>query len=730
MVDTATAAQQDYISALSDAIDKKGTPKSFDFSKVPDGVDKQKVLEVLNLPDNYTQALSGAISQGKNPKLDFSQIQTNSSSSIPQYASSQQQQQYPISSTLAKGLGVGLEGLSAPFQAVGEPIRQAITTAEGKNPGPYRAPTAIQRLLPSLQTKEQAPDMFSAIVNPASAGLKGLAATAMNASQGPQAALQVGTQAINQPPGLPEAALSMGAALGSGEAGNLPFTAAIKPFAALGKLLETGELAGIPGTGMIGKAASGVDAVPLGLENLTAHANPEVLQAAKANDVPLTPAGITGSPTLASIEGFLRKLPFSSNVMQKQFATQLEALGKVREPIVEASKPVADLGLDVQQGLSAASNSAMGKAKGLYDNVSASLPQNTPIALDNLTSKAGELLDAQSKLPAGARASGASNLLNDLVSETTEGQPTANKIMDFPTIQALRAELNSRIAQANSALGSASPNAKFQSSPEARIYSQLKDALDSDLQSFSYKTGGAFQSSYSEATKTYQAYKQQFSDDKFIQSILHEQNPENVVNKVISAAKNNPRALGTLKLNLPIDTLNDLQTYFIKDMTEKDPNVFSPTHFVSQYNSIGEKQLESILGSQKLAQLRPLYILSKASITAEKLGSSNTGSSPGIAGAVGMTAPLMMALRGIATGQPLKGIGMGMGIMGAEMEGLPMLAKAYLSKPMGKLLTRQIGMTPSFPATGAISQVAAKTNLPIEALIKQLKAKYDARRQM
>jgi hypothetical protein len=100
-----------------------------------------------------------------------------------------------------------------------------------------------------------------------------------------------------------------------------------------------------------------------------------------------------------------------------------------------------------------------------------------------------------------------------------------------------------------------------------------------------------------------------------------------VVNKVISAAKNNPRALGQLKLSLPTQTLNDLQTYFIKDMTEKDPNVFSPSHFVRQYDSIGEKQLTNILGPEKMAELRPLYTLSKAGVNSESAANVGTGPS-------------------------------------------------------------------------------------------------------
>lgn len=694
--------------------------------KAPDG----KTLTV-QIPNGTDPASYG--SMGDEAVKHYSS--TIQPSNLPSYATPDQQKQYPVSSMISKGLGVGMEALNATFQAVGEPIRQAVTTAQGQDPGTYRPPTIVQRIgamLPKLginQTKEQAPDMFSAAVNPAVSGYRGAGAIAANADQGTGPALQAGQQAVNQPPGAPEAALSTVAALGSGEVGNLPFTAAIKPFAAIGKLIETGHLAGIPGSGMALKAATEMDAIPLGLENLTAHANPEILAMQKSNNPQvakaanlMTAGGLTGSPTLNAIESFGKKMPFSSNIFQKRFGQIYDALSSIKEPIVEASKPPADLGLDVQQGLSNASNAAYGKAQSLYSNAENAIAPNTQIPLDAVQAKAAELLKAQGKLPKGAQTSGAVSLLQDLTDQRA-------KFMDYPTLQGLRSELNAKIAQANSALGTASPNAKFNSSPEARIYGQLKDSIDEAMSKFSDQTGGAFQSAYSEANKTYQTFKQTFKNDKFVQSILNEQNPANVINKVVSAAKDNPRALGQLKLSLPSSTLNDLQTYFIKDMTEKDPNVFSPSHFVSQYDSIGEKQLTSILGPDKMAELRPLYVLSKAGINAEKSGQAASGpSGAGMSSSMMLRGPLMGLLAGVAGGHPIKGAMAGTAMLGAEMEGLPMLAKGYLSNPATKLLSRQIGMTPSFPAAGAVAQTAAKSEVPIQTLIERLKQKIDDRK--
>ncbi len=192
----------------------------------------------------------------------------------------------------------------------------------------------------------------------------------------------------------------------------------------------------------------------------------------------------------------------------------------------------------------------------------------------------------------------------------------------------------------------------------------------------------------------------------------------------MSAAKNNPRALGMMKLSLPPETVNDLQTHFIKDMSEKDPNIFSPSYFAKQYDSIGEKQLTTILGPDKVAQLRPLYALSKAGMNAESAGQAASGpSGAGVGSSMMLRGPIMAFLSGAAGGKLLGGGLKASALAGAMMEGLPLGAKAYLSGPVGKVLTRQVGMVPSFPTLGAVAPLAAKLGGSINAISQNPQAK-------
>lgn len=136
----------------------------------------------------------------------------------------------PSVSNTVSGLAQGaLETLSAPFQAVGESIRVAgegtpaspnipflpkLATAE--DPSGFRAPSILQRIMPSLKTPEPPADPFQKMYQ----GLEGVA----NLPRGIKAASDVVT-------GQPDAAAQLGGlglALGLGDVGNMPAKAAGK----------------------------------------------------------------------------------------------------------------------------------------------------------------------------------------------------------------------------------------------------------------------------------------------------------------------------------------------------------------------------------------------------------------------------------------------------------------------------------------------------------------------
>jgi hypothetical protein len=80
----------------------------------------------------------------------------------------------------------------------------------------------------------------------------------------------------------------------------------------------------------------------------------------------------------------------------------------------------------------------------------------------------------------------------------------------------------------------------------------------------------------------------------------------------------------------------------------------------------------------------------------------------------------------MALGHPVKGALAGGALLGAEMEGLPMMAKGYLSGPATRMLSRQSDIIPSIPEGASQSAMTAgKTSIPLQDLINRLKQKFN-----
>lgn len=629
---------------------------------------------------------------------------------------------------IAGKVGQGaLNTLSAPFQVAGEAIRQAGTQdplqiATTKDPRGLRAPSIVQQFAPSLRTPEPPADPFMQ----AAMGLKGIASTAANLPKGVQPALEAGREAVQGPPGIAEhmGALAMG--LGTGEAGNIPFTAAVNA------------------------AKGGASAVPKLAEmaSLIKNVNPEIVEQANKFKVPITAAGQTGGGTQAAIENLLSRMPFSKDIISKHADTTLAALDQnVRQPLIAGAKEETELGPQIQESIRQATKTANANAQSLYANAANALPEGHEIPLTSVQAKAKELLASQAKLgDLGAQSSGVTQILKkvaggndeeDAIAQMVPKGASAEQIQkarqilqssgykagpppasDYQTLQGLRSELNARIAVADQGIKTGSGMA-LQSSPEAGIYKQLKSALDKDITDFSEKQGGAFKQALGQANSTYSQYKQAFANNKFIKSIMTEQDPVKVVDRAMNIG--NPTAVATLRTNLPAPVLNDLQTSFIKNMTEKNPGHFSPAHFVTQYNKYGEEALTNFLGPVKMQALKPMYVLSRAATQAERVGANPSGTGQAMAGVIGMTAPMMQLFRG----HPLTALT----IAGGEAAGLPAAAKAYLSQPVTNMLTNRTNVIGN--AAGAVQQAApiGKVQQDLSELINQLQQKYAKRRQ-
>lgn len=655
------------------------------------------------------------------------------------------QQAMEVAGNVGKG---ALNVLAAPFQITGEAIRHAGTTdplqvATAQDPRGLRAPSILQQLIPNLKTPEPPADPFMQ----SAMGLKGITTTASkltpsaigdlvqslrsgsfnSSSPDLSNALQAGKEVVQGQPNAVDSVNAMALGLGTGEAGNAPFDAAVK--------MTKGA------TNLVPKFAK--------LANIIKDVNPEVVQQAEKFDVPISAAGQTGGGTQASIENVLSRMPFSKDIMLDKAKQTLNALDQnVRQPLIQGAKEDTEIAPAIQDSIANASKTAYANAKSLYENAANALSEGQSIPLTSVQQKAKEILSSQQKLKdLGAQSSGVMDILKKIsggddveeaISQMVPKGATPEQIMkarqtlekagytgmpapnaDYQTLQGLRSELNSRIAQADAAYKTNTPGMKFQSSPEAGIYKQLKSALDQDIKTFADKEGGPFKQALDQANSTYSQFKDAFANNKVIKSIVSEQDPSKVVDKVLNL--DNPNVITAIKTNLPAPVLQDVQKKLIQRMTEAKPGQFSPAHFVTQYEKIGEDTLNSFLGPSMMEKIKPLYVLSKASTQAERLGANASGTGQAMMAGAGIMGPMLQLFRGHPVTAATTALG--------EAAALPMAAKAYNSQPVTNLLTNRTNVIGNVANTVGQAAPIAKTSQNMQELINQLKQKYENRRK-
>lgn len=597
--------------------------------------------------------------------------------------------------TLAGKVGKSaLEMLATPSQVLGEAIRGAgegepLKVATTSNQRGFRAPSIIQDAAPNLRTNQPPADPFTKAYQ----GLEGIA----NLPKGIQKASDVVTSKPDLAANLGGAAL----ALGTGEAGNFPMTAITKPIGSGLKLAPK----------LLGELAE--------FSNVTKEADPAIQAAANEFHYPVTPAGLSQSPTQSAFEQVLANLPFAKDPLMQRYTDQLNSLKSMRDQLFQKGEATNRVDQEIEQQLASliqdrivgSSQNAYKASQGDYKAIS-NIAEGKSIPITNIEKTAQQIFEEQSKLPPASRSSGVSGILNDLKPQETPasdisdlipkditpamkeqilnkyksqdlGTDIGPKKFDYPTLQGIRADLNDRIAKADAAVNSGMPGMKFQSSPEAGVYKRLKSALDADLGDFGQQKGNeGVSQAMDKANSNYSTYKQIFKENPLVTSIVKQQNPTDAI-KIASRAllkQNNLAESGTLQNILGNDAYSYLSDHLATTLTSKNGQ-FSPSAIVSNYDKLGDQAITNILGEDKMKVFRPLYLLAKASQNAEKTANNPSGTGRMIGAMATMIRPMIQMLTGH--------VASGASTLGAEMAALPTIAKGYLSPTAMQLLTRQ-----------------------------------------
>jgi hypothetical protein len=279
------------------------------------------------------------------------------------------------------------------------------------------------------------------------------------------------------------------------------------------------------------------------------------------------------------------------------------------------------IGKAAQERISAASGKYYENAKDLYSAVGEAVPEGSSIVPKKMKETAISLLEQESKKPPSLQNANVKKILEDLSGsknaleseiaaypESMQEQIRAKleaegaSGYDWKTIQSMRSELNSRIAQTDAAMKSGQPGAKFQSSPESGIYKQLRKALDNDIESFATETGGDLKASFDLANAFYKEGKLTFNAPA-IRRMLSS-NPEKMVDMIF-------RPEGGAEIDLVSKAIGKdafektLKPAFTKKLLDTG-DIFSPKGLETNLGKYGDEVLAKVYSPEEVKSLKEL----------------------------------------------------------------------------------------------------------------------------
>lgn len=279
------------------------------------------------------------------------------------------------------------------------------------------------------------------------------------------------------------------------------------------------------------------------------------------------------------------------------------------------------IGKSTQEVIAARSGEYYKKAGELYARVGESIPEGSVVITTKMKETAARLLEDEIRKPVSLQNAQVKKILEDISGSKSalEGEiasyPEAVQEQirakmkeegvggfDWKTVQSIRSELNSRIAQTDAAMKTAQPGAKFQSSPEAGIYKQLRKALDEDIQTFANQAGGDVKQSFDLANAFYKEGKLTYNAPA-IRKILSS-NPEKVVDMIF-------RQRGGAEVDLVAQAIGkdafekSLKPAFTKRLLDTGP-IFSPKALQANLKKYGDEILAKVYTPQELKAINGL----------------------------------------------------------------------------------------------------------------------------
>jgi hypothetical protein len=325
------------------------------------------------------------------------------------------------------------------------------------------------------------------------------------------------------------------------------------------------------------------------------------------------------------IETLGQKIKDQVNTFLGQFKSLNEAqVNQLRDNVLTklgSKETYESLGKTVQEAVAERSKVMYQKANDLYARVGELIPEGATVNIENMKSMAKQMLDEQMAKPPAWRnvpvikklegISGPTRLEQE-ISQYPEAMQTQIREQiaaesgtgkyDWKTVQGMRSDLGKWIAESDAAIKTTQPGAKFQSSPDAGIYKQLRSALDKDINVFATESGGNVKQAFDVANVFYREGKMVYNAPE-IRKLLSE-NPGTVVDMIFKPGGREEVDLVTKAVGKDFFE-KTVKPIFTKKLLDTG-TVFDPKGLQANIKKYGEELLQKVYNTDELKTISGL----------------------------------------------------------------------------------------------------------------------------
>ena len=299
-----------------------------------------------------------------------------------------------------------------------------------------------------------------------------------------------------------------------------------------------------------------------------------------------------------------------------------------------SSETYESIGKTAQEVIAERSKAMYQQANALYDRVGELVPEGAKVNIGSMKDTAKMILESEMKKPSAWRNTQLIKRLEGIGGPTTLEQeitayPEAMQAQireqiaaegsgkfDWKTVQSMRSDLGKWIADADASFRTTQPGAKFQSSPEAGAYKQLRKALEKDIDVFAVESGEDVKGAFDVANAFYREGKMIFNTQA-IKRVLTS-NPEKVVDMIF-------RPGGGTEVDLAIKAMGrDAFDRTVKPALTKKlldtGDVFDTKKFGTNLDKYGKELLAKVYNPTEVKALNELLTDGKMAMQDKLMG--------------------------------------------------------------------------------------------------------------